>query len=292
MKKALIIIGLAIGVALSSSCEEVVDTLTTSNTDTTDIAGGLKKALEVGTDTAVSRLNVADGYFKDQAVKILLPDQLETAIATFKAKSINLPALLGGGTITGETLYNTGLTKTNPITGATLIDIQPLKSKEDDLILGINRAAEAAASDAKPIFVDAITNMSIADANSILFGTDSAATEYLETNTRSGLFTNFDPKIESALQTVKVGDQSVSTRYENFVSDYNDVLNKSVPGVGSVASLMNIQTITTTDLSEHATDKALDGLFLKVQEQEGKIRTNPLARVTDLLKDVFGKLDE
>jgi len=282
---------------ISLSCEEIaplIEPEEDSELSDSTIASGLKKALEVGTDTAVSRLNVEDGYFRDEIVKILLPDQLETAIANLKAQTFTIPvnnvllqAALGEEIeVSGETIYNDGFEVS--LLG---IDIEPLSTKEDELILGINRAAEAAAEDAKPIFVNAITNMTITDAKDILFGTDSAATEYLETNTRTGLFTNFEPKIDSALNSVNIGEKTVDERYTNFVEDYNGILNTNIPLVGTLGSLADMDTITEPDLSDYATNKALDGLFTKVQDEEKDIRDNPLARVTDLLEEVFGELD-
>lgn len=285
---------MALSLGFFSSCDEVVDELTQTN-DSSSIAQGLKEALKVGTDSAVSRLNVQDGYFRDAAVKILLPEQVNNALNAFREKSISLANPLSTQffplpdiELTGADIYTQGFS--NQLLG---IDIKPLNSKEDELILGINRAAEAAAAEAKPIFVDAITGISIADANDILFGgVDDAATMYLNSNTRMGLVSSFDPKIENALNTVTLspGGPSVASKYESFVNDYNGILNTSVAGV-TLGSLMNINPIGVTDLSEHATDKALDGLFLKVADQEKQIRENPLARVTDILKDIFGKLD-
>jgi hypothetical protein len=280
MKKGIYITGL---LALSSisftSCEEVLKDINTSSTASNEenIANGLKEALRVGTDSAVTKLNKPDGYFKDAAIKILLPPELQTAIANFKSKSFTF----GGKTYTGETLYNTGA-----------LGISPLKSKEEDLILGINRATEAAAVEAKPIFVNAITGMSITDASNILFGgVDTAATGYLRKNTYTSLYTNFEPKIDASLKTVKIGNKAVSTLYEDFIADYNAILNKSLLN-SSVGSLMGIKTIETTDLSAYTTNKGLSGLFVKVADKEAEIRVNPFARINDLLKDVFGKLDK
>jgi hypothetical protein len=285
MKKSSLILGIASLLTMSVSCEEALDQIKTTDNGDSKTADGLKEALRVGTDSAVSRLNITDGYFKDVAVKILLPEQVQNTLATFKAKSFSYL----GQTITGETLYNTGI----PALG-----INPLKSKEDDLILGINRAAEDAAIEAKPIFVDAITAMTIVDAKNILFGgIDTAATHYLKENTYSGLFTKFEPKIDAALNRVQgFGGKSVAASYESFIAEYNGILNKSVPtgltSSSTIAQLMGINTIAVTDLSEYSTNKALKGLFLKVADQEAEIRDNPLARVTDLLKDVFGQLDK
>ncbi len=248
-----------------------------------EIIQGLKEALRVGTDTAVSIVSVTDGYFKDQAIKLLLPEEVSNAIATFKSKQVTI----AGQTITGETLYTTGFS-------ALGININPLQSKEDDLILGINRAAEAAAKDAGPIFWDAITGMSIQDGKDILFGgIDTAATGYLNTNTRPQLFNKFEPKIDTALGSVQVGGTSVVDLYEGFVGDYNDIVNTSIPlSSATVGSLMDINAIGATDLSEYSTNKGLNGLFLKVGDEEKKIRENPLHRVTSILEKVFGELDK
>lgn len=270
-----------------SSCAEVLTQIqSTASTQTKkpspDIAAGLKEALRVGTDSAVSKLNLTDGYFKDAAVKILLPDEIQQSIANFKSKSFTYL----GVTISGETLYSKGYPK---------LGIQPLKSKEDELILGLNRAAESAAKEAKPILVSAITSMSIQDANSILFGADTAATHYLRTNTFGQLFEKFEPKMDAALNSVKVGEKPVAQFYESFIGDYNKILNTGVPSIGgekTIANLLDVKTIAATDLSKYATNKGLNGLFLKVSEKEKDIRTNPLERVTTLLKDVFGKLDK
>ncbi len=256
-----------------ASCEVIDET----DIDTDNTAEGLKEALKVGTDTAVSQLNVIDGYFGDALLKILLPSEVDDAISSFRTKSFNV----GFSVVTGEEIYTSG--------NATL-GIASLKEKEDDLILGINRAAEAAAEQASPIFVSAITAMTISDANDILFGSDSAATEYLENNTRTELFMQYEPKLDSALNVITVGGKSVTTLYEEYVQAYNDVLNTSLI-ITTVGDAINLSPIESTDLSDHATNKALDGLFTKVAEEEQNIRQNPLARVTDLLSDVFGRLD-
>lgn len=257
-----------------NSCEEV-----NSNSGLTEeeMAEGLKAALKVGTDTASAQLSVLNGYYADAAVKILLPEELQNSIATFKSKSITI----GIASVSGQDLWD----------GYPGLGINGLKTKEDALVKGINRAAEHAASTAGPIFIEAITHMSITDASEILFsGNDHAATEYLQAKTSASLFAEYEPRIDTALQSVKVGNITVSESYENFVADYNALLNTSV-GVGSIGSLMGLSTVQATDLSVYATNKGLDGLFLKVGEEEEDIRKDPLARVSDILKRVFGELD-
>ena len=281
MKKILSLLSIS-ALLLFSACEEdtLTDFLGGGALSESEIADGLKSALSVGTDTSSAKLGVTDGYFGDAAVKLLLPIATQGAIETFKTKQINL----GITTISGNTIYN----------GTTIlgITIPGLKSKEEELILGINRAAEAAANQAAPIFIDAITDMSIADANDILFGgIDTAATAYLRSTSYIGLFSTYEPKIDAALQQITVGSTSISETYENFVADYNGTLAIGIPGFGTLGSLMNLQNITVSDLSVYSTNKGLDGLFLKIAEEEKDIRTNPLARINALLVRVFSFLD-
>ena len=266
-----------------SSCQttDAIDDFLNTNLSDQEIIDGLKSALSVGTDTSTAQLGALDGYYADIAVKLLLPTEVQNSIESFKQKEINL----GIVKITGADLYDG---YSNSALG---INIPGLKSKEDELIKGINRAAESAASTAGPIFIDAITDITIEDGYNILFGGDeTAATTYLQGRTQATLYNNFEPKIDAALQLVKVGNTSVVDEYEDFVLQYNNVLNTSV-GVGTIGSLMGINTITTTNLSEYSAQKGLDGLFLKISEEEADIRNNPLDRINAILQKVFGQLD-
>lgn len=283
----LFVFALAIGV-FACEIDDSTDPTDSPDEDSSTVADGLKEALRVGTDTAVSILKVEDGYFADQAVKILLPDDIEAAINSLKSKSKTINTgipFVGDIEISGADLYN-------GYSNSTLgINIESLQAREDDLILGINRAAEKAADDAAPIFVDAITGMTISDANDILFGDDTAATHYLRGATYSNLFTQFEPKIDDALNTVKINDESVAQLYEDYVIEYNKVVNTSVTGFGSIGTILGVNAVTEPDLSAFATNEGLDGLFLKVSDEEKNIRENPLARVTELLQSVFAALD-
>jgi hypothetical protein len=244
-----------IGAVLLSACtkEKLTEFITQqlSGDDDADIVAGLREALRVGTDTSVSILNKENGYFQDLAVKILMPEEVQNLYN-------QLP----------EGLAKEGLT---PVV--------------NDLILKVNRAAEDAAVEAKPIFVNAITNISIVDGYSILKGNDNAATMYLKGATYEGLRGLFQPKIEASLAKEIVGGVSASSTYTSFVNTYNDAVD--VLNLNPFKE-KEYQKITTNSLSEHTTRKALDGLFLKVAEEEKAIRTNPLARVTEILKKVFG----
>mgnify|MGYP000167949681 CR=1 FL=1 len=140
--------------------------------------------------------------------------------------------------------------------------------KVDEAIESLNRAAENAAYGAKDIFVTAIKNLTLTDAMGILNGRDDAATQYLNKTTRSALVSKFETIIKISLDNVG------ATKHWNTVfSTYN-----KIPLVKKV----------NPDLSEYVTNKAIDGLFIQIAKQELEIRKNPAARVTDLLKKVFG----
>lgn len=140
--------------------------------------------------------------------------------------------------------------------------------KVDDAIESINRAAEDAAMAAKDIFIDAIKSMDVKDAMGLLKGNDDAATRFLESSTRAQLIEKFKPIIKASLE--KVG---ATKHWNTLFTSYN-----KLPMVTKV----------NPDLEEYATNKAIDGLFVQIAKEEFEIRKNPGARVTDLLKKVFG----
>lgn len=245
MKKFLVLgCLLSLSIAFISCTKEDVDEVL-NNTPTgltnDEVIAGLKQALNVGTDTSVTILNKADGYFKDAAVKILLPPE-------------------------AQVMYSN------------LSKVPGISSLMDQTILAMNRAAEDAASEAKPIFVNAITGMTIADGFTILNGTDSAATTYLKGKTYDSLYQKFQPKIDISLNKPLVAGVSAQSAYSNLIDAYN---------TASLGGLL-FDKVTTNSLSSHVTNKGLNGLFLKVSDQEKKIRKDPIAQVTDLLKKVFG----
>jgi hypothetical protein len=139
----------------------------------------------------------------------------------------------------------------------------------DDFELSMNRAAEKAAPQAKSIFVDAIKGMTIEDARKILGGGDTAATDFFKEKTHDRLYTAFKPIVSSSLDEV-----GATRSYKSMMAKY-----ESVPFVSK----------QSLDLDHYVTRKALDGLFYMVGQEEKKIRHDPAARVTDLLKTVFGK---
>lgn len=195
------------------------------------IGSGLKEALKVGTENAVNITGRTDGYFKNEAIKILMPKTL---------RSLEQPLRLAG--------YGPQI---------------------DEFVLSMNRAAEQAAPFAKDIFWDAITQMTFDDARRILNGGDTAATEYFKSKTSDKLAAAFRPTVEKTMNNV-----GVTRQYKELVGRY-----ESIPFSKSVVF----------DIDAYVVTSAIDGLFFVVGQEEKKIRTNPAARVTDLLKDVFGK---
>lgn len=152
-------------------------------------------------------------------------------------------------------------------------------------ILSLNRSAEDAVKSAAPIFKTAITNMSFTDATSILFGGKTAATDYLRKATYSELKAAFAPKIQASLEKPLVANVSTTKTWTSLTSTYNQVAGTTV---GSIAGLKTVNV----NLSDYVTEKTLDALFIQVAAEENSIRTNPTARINDILKKVFGQLDK
>lgn len=212
-----------------------------------EIVGGLKEALIVGTNNSANILGVTDGYYKDELVKIFLPSEAAIIVK-------NISKIPGGDQLI------------------------------EDILLKINRAAEDAAKDAKPIFVNSIKSMTITDAVGILGGEENAATEYLHKTTYSRLFELYRPKIKASVEKKLVGDISTGQSWNMLTEKWNEVA-KSL--VGQIAGFKPVEI----ELDEYLTNKALDGLFLKIAEEEKLIRKDPMARVNSILKRVFGSLD-
>jgi hypothetical protein len=143
-----------------------------------------------------------------------------------------------------------------------------MKKQVQDFEMSLNRAAEEAAKTAAPVFLEAIKGMSVQDGFTILKGADNAATDYLKNKTSADLTAKFTPIIKNAIQKVQV------TKYwKPIITSYN-----KVPGVQK----------QNPDLEKYVTARALEGLFKLIAEEEKKIRTDPMARVSDILKRVFG----
>ena len=210
-----------------------------------EIVAGLKEALKVGTNKASQQLSATNGYYGDLAVRILLPDEAQVITR-------NISKLPGGQTMV------------------------------DNVVRGINAAASDAASEAAPIFIDAITSMTIQDGAKILAGGNTAATAYFKQKTRPQLKKLFASKIDASLQKKIVGNVSAQSSWNTMTTQWNNVAGSVV---GQVAGLTTVQT----DLSDYLTDKALDGLFTKVGEQDTAIRTKASARTSAILQKAFGR---
>ena len=203
----------------------------TSGLTDSKVASGLKEALRVGAENSVKLTGKTDGYFKNEAIKILMPGNLRPLEKGLRA--------MGFG------------------------------PKIDTFILSMNRSAEAAAPAAKKIFTDAILEMSFADARKILSGGDTAATDYFKSKTSERLTTAFRPFVEKTMS-----ENGVMKQYKGLTEQY-----QSVPFAKS----------ESFDVNKYVVEKALDGLFYELAEQEREIRKNPAAQTTSLLKEVFGQ---
>ena len=230
----------ALAVLAAAGCAELNETLkqnpqpagnTRQPTGELRIGAALKEALQVGTANAVKLTGRTDGYFRNEAIKILLPEQLRTLAS-----------------------------------GLRTVGLGP---QVDQLVLGMNRAAERAAPQAKTIFWDAIGAMTIDDARSILNGGDTAATDYFRAKTSDPLTAAFRPIVEQAM-----GEVGVTRQYRELVAR------------GQAIPFLKLEAY---DLDRYVVGKALDGLFHVVADEERTIRTNPSARVTELLREVFGR---
>jgi Protein of unknown function (DUF4197) len=226
---------LALIPALSFSQIKLPDILSSKKSSgglTENEAGqGIKEALSQGVTNAVLNLNKTDGFFGSDIYKMLLPPD---------AKKVE------------TTLRNIGL-----------------GSEVDKAILAINRGAEDAVGYAKPIFVDAIKEMTLTDALNIVKGSKDAATQYFKQKTSEKLIAAFSPSVKSSLEKT-----NATKYYADIVNTYNKLpttFNKINP-----------------DLVSYVVDKAVDALFDQVAKEEANIRANPLARTTDILKKVFG----
>lgn len=200
-----------------------------SGLSTEKITAGLKEALVVSTTNAVAVTGRTDGFLKNDAIHIPLPDKLKTVARGMR--------MMGMG------------------------------AQMDELEVGMNRAAEQAAPKAKAIFLSALKKMSFDDARNILSGGDTAATEFFKRTCSEDLAREFTPIVHASMGNLGVTRQ------------YNAVL-KSAPGGAALAGSL--------DFDKYVVGKALDGLFLMLGKEEQKIRKNPAAQTTSLLKQVFG----
>ena len=197
-----------------------------------DAVSGLRQALNDGSLAAVARLGVENGYFANPRVKIPLPPSLKRVEKAMRAFG--------------------------------------MRRQADELVLSMNRAAEAAAPEAKQLLVDAVKKMTVQDAKKILTGGDTAGTEYFKRTTRPQLTQRFLPIVKKATDRVGLAQQ------------YN-----SLAGQGAALGLVKEDQAT---IERYVTEKALDGLYFMIGEQEKAFRKNPLGASSDIVRKIFGAL--
>ncbi len=197
-----------------------------------DATSGLKQALSDGSIAAVSRLGVENGFFANPKVKIPLPPSLKKAEGAMR--------MFG------------------------------MRKQADELVLSMNRAAEAAVQEARQLLVEAVKKMSVKDAKQILTGGDTAGTEYFKRNTQSQLTQRFLPIVKKATEKVGLAQQ------------YN-----AIAGQGASLGLVKEDQAT---IERYVTQKALDGLYLMIGEQEKAFRQNPVGASSDIVRKVFGAM--
>ncbi len=192
---------------------------------------GLKEALSIGLNTAVDLTGRLDGYFRNEVIKILMPDKLKP--------------LVNGLTMIG------------------------MRGKVDKFVMAMNRAAEQAAPLAKPIFADAIRTFNFNDARGLLAGGDTAITDFFKNKTQEPLAFAFRPPVVDAM-----GQTGATKQFNDLIGRY-----QKLPFASK--NVVNIE--------DYVVGKALDGLFYMVAQEETKMRKNPAARVTSVLREVFGR---
>jgi hypothetical protein len=195
-----------------------------------DAVGGLKAALTQAADTAVAELGVKNGFFDNAKVKIPLPDTLKKA-----EKAMHM---FGMG------------------------------AEADELVLRMNRAAEAAVPEAKTLLTDAVKNMSVEDAKNILTGSDDAATQYFRKTTSGPMAQKFLPIVKKATEDVQLAQQ-----YNQFAE---------------VGARFGVVKKDQASLEQYVTQKALDGVYTMMAEEEKAIRKDPMGQASSLIKKVFG----
>jgi hypothetical protein len=232
MKKLILLLFI---IASFSSCETLLNAAKTYpgvGVTEQEAGTGIRQALTQGVSKGITSLNVTDGFFGNQAYKLFLPAEAQRIESTLRS--------LGLG------------------------------SQVDRAVLQINRAAEDAVGYAKPIFVEAITEMTLQDALNIVRGPKNAATNYFREKTNAKLVTAFSPVIKTSLDKVN------ATRY------YTDIVNtyNKIPTTSKV----------NPDLTGYVVDRATAALFDQIEKEEANIRENPIARTTQILRKVFGNL--
>ncbi len=208
--------------------------LSVSDLSNKEASSGLKEALIQGANKAVSQLSAADGFFGNKEVKIPLPDTLKKAEKAMR--------MLGMG------------------------------KQADELVLKMNRAAEAAVPEAKALLVDSVKKMSVDDAKAILTGGDDSATQYFKKTTSAPMAERFLPIVKKATENVQLAQQ-----YNQFAE---------------MGNKFGVVKKDQVNLEQYVTQKTLDGVYLMMAKEEAAIRKDPVGQASNLLKKVFGALGQ
>lgn len=224
----------------------------------TEAVEAMKSALNIGAKNSSTALSQKDAYYKS-ALKIPLPSEVASAITTLK----EIPGI---GELAGN--LSTELV--------------------EKVVLSINRSAEEAAKEVVPIFSTAITDMTVQDGIGIVTGEDDAATVYLKDKTYSQLMGLYQPKMDKVLGQDLIGDVSANDAWNTLIEKYNGIVTNDLVKVAARLAEKTVPAPINTNLSEYVTGKALDGVFVKVGEEEGKIRDNPWGYATNIIEKVFG----
>jgi len=206
--------------------------LSVSDLSNAEASGGLKEALIQAAGKAVGQLSATDGFFGNKEVKIPLPETLQKAEKAMR--------MFGMG------------------------------KQADELVLKMNRAAEAAVPEAKALLVDSVKKMSVADAKAILTGGDDAATQYFKKTTSAPMAEKFLPIVKKATENVQLAQQ-----YNKFAE---------------MGSKYGVVKKEQSNLEQYVTQKTLDGVYLMMAKEEAAIRKDPVGQASNLLKKVFGTL--
>lgn len=200
----------------------------------TEVINGLREALRTGTERSVQFTSAVDGFWNNARIRVPFPAEALKVKTTLEGMGMNKPV--------------------------------------EDFERTLNKAAEEATKEAVPVFVDAITSMSISDGFAVLNGGEQAATNFLKEKTTAALMAKFKPVVARATQKV-----ALTNYWKPLASAYN------------TAGLLTGAKAVDPDLDQYVTQKAIDGLFVMLADEEKKIRKDPLARTTDLLRRVFGQ---
>lgn len=279
MKKYTILLAFAV-LFMAVSCEyfNFGDTDGDDELTTAEIIEGLKKALEIGTDSSALKLSALNGYYLDALVRIPLPDE-----AVSIRNKIN-----GNNTL------------------ATISELVGLEEAFENVVLYVNRAAEDAANEAGPIFKGVINSLTIEQGWDILNGVvpgdntkasefdSTAATQFFKLRTYDALTDLYAPKIDVSLSKDIVGNVSAYDAWNTVTTKYNNFIGRTdvIAAIQMFGQDLNLPDAIETDIGVFSTQKALNGLFFKVGEQEKKIRKNPFEWALNIIQKVFGYIQE